>query len=160
VASESPATVGDTITYSMTVADVLTATQGAVYMTDNGVTLANCSGPVATNQGSLSYSCDVTYTNVGSHLIVGVFLGDTVYGQSAGQLTEVVQRGVRREQRRVDAAFGIRHWLSNGRPSEKPRVRGGEIAFEARDKCLESVLVSVKEPGFDPRVAAAPRRAL
>jgi hypothetical protein len=75
----------------MTVANVLTATQGAVYMTDNGVTLANCSGPVATTQGSLSYFCDVTYTGVGSHLIVGVFLGDTVYGQSAGQLTEAVQ---------------------------------------------------------------------
>jgi hypothetical protein len=91
VASESPAIVGDVITYSMTVANVLTATQGAVYMTDNGVTLPNCSGPVATNQGSLSYVCDVTYTDVGSHLIVGVFLGDTVYGQSAGQLTEAVQ---------------------------------------------------------------------
>jgi hypothetical protein len=100
VASESPAIVGEVVTYSMTVADVLTATQGAVYMTDNGVRLANCSGPVATTQGSLSYSCDVTYADVGSHLIVGVFLGDTVYGPSAGQLTEAVQTSIPRQQQR------------------------------------------------------------
>jgi hypothetical protein len=44
VASESPAMIGDVITYSMTVADVLTATQGAVYMTDNGADPAELFG--------------------------------------------------------------------------------------------------------------------
>ena len=91
-ASESPAIVGDVITYSMTVADVLTSTLGAVYMTDNGTTLSGCVGPTATTQGSLAYSCTETYAaaDVGSHLIVGVFLGDATYGQSAGQLSEQV----------------------------------------------------------------------
>jgi hypothetical protein len=62
-------------------------------MTDNGVTLANCIGPAPTNQGSLAYSCDETYANsdAGTHLIVGAFLGDGTYGQSAGQLDETVQ---------------------------------------------------------------------
>jgi hypothetical protein len=91
VASESPAIVGDTITYSMTVTDVLTTTTGAAYLTDNGVKLTGCSGPTATNQGTLAYSCPVTYTGAGSHLIVGVFLGDSTYEQSAGLLNEVVQ---------------------------------------------------------------------
>jgi hypothetical protein len=90
--SESPAIVGDVITYSMTVADVLTATQGAAYMTDNGTTITGCTGPTPNINGSLDYSCTETYTSadVGSHLIVGVFLGDATYGQSAGQLNEPV----------------------------------------------------------------------
>jgi hypothetical protein len=90
--SESPAIVGDLITYSMTVADVLTSTQAAVYMTDNGVKLTGCTGPTPTSQGSLAYSCTETYTSsdTGSHLIAGIFLGDVTYGQSAGQLTEPV----------------------------------------------------------------------
>lgn len=33
----------------------------------------------------------MTYDSEGSHLIVGIFLGDTIYEQSAGLLNEVVQ---------------------------------------------------------------------
>lgn len=90
--SESPAIVGDIITYSMVVADVLTSTLGQVYMTDNGVKLTGCTGPTPTSQGSLAYSCTETYTSsdTGSHLIAGIFLGDATYGQSAGQIVEPV----------------------------------------------------------------------
>lgn len=90
--SESPAIVGDVITYSMTIVDVLTPTLGAVYMTDDGITLTGCVGPTATNQGTLTYSCSETYasTDVGSHQIAGIFLGDAIYAQSAGQLVEPV----------------------------------------------------------------------
>ena len=86
--SESPAIVGDTITYTMVVADVLTSTLGQVYMLDNGVKLTNCAGPTAQSNGSLAYVCTEVYSlaDVGPHLIVGVFLGDAVYAQSAGSL--------------------------------------------------------------------------
>lgn len=92
-ASETPAIVGDDTTYTMTVADVLTATQAGVYMTDNGATIANCAGPTPTSEGSLVYTCDETYGDgdVGDHLIAGIFLGDDTYGQSAGQIDEPVQ---------------------------------------------------------------------
>jgi hypothetical protein len=64
-----------------------------MYMTDNGMAMTNCGQVPSAGQDSLTYLCTVTYgeSNVGNHVITGVFLGDATHGQSAGQIDEMVQ---------------------------------------------------------------------
>lgn len=92
--NDNPATTGDTVTYTVTVASTtIPDTSGQIEVTDNGVNVPGCFPIKATtyNQnGTFVGACSGIYNSSGTHTIDGIFTGDQVYAQSAGTLTEVI----------------------------------------------------------------------
>ena len=85
--SQTPSTVGGSVTYTATVAP--TPDGGTVAFTDNGSTLTGC-GAIAVNTSTGTATCTTSYNTVGSHSIVAAYSGDTNYAASSGSLVEQV----------------------------------------------------------------------
>lgn len=97
--NDNPALVGDTVTYTVTVASVaIPSTTGQIELSDNGQSVSGCFPIVVTtynSDGTFSGQCSVTYSSIGdatteNDTIVGIFTGDQTYAQSAGSMTETI----------------------------------------------------------------------
>jgi hypothetical protein len=88
--SLNPSTYGEAVTFTATVAPYPGPT-GTVGFTADGSTLSGCSA-VTLSGGQAQ--CATSTLAIGSHLIVGVYSGDTSYQGSSGSLTQVVTEPV------------------------------------------------------------------
>jgi hypothetical protein len=126
IATPNPATVGDSTTYSITVAAVAPGAgvpTGTVQVKDNGV---NVGGPVALVGGSAT----VTENNLtgGNHVITAVYSGDASFNTSTGTLAGGLVVGYRFEDDRTgnvllvfpaadgQSGNGTWTWIHNGVP--------------------------------------------
>jgi hypothetical protein len=85
--SSNPSTVGDSVTYTATVAP--TPDGGTVAFTDNTTTLTGC-GAVAVNTTTGKATCTTSYVATGSHAIVATYSGDASFAASSGSLIQQV----------------------------------------------------------------------
>ena len=88
---------------------------GTVAFTDGGATITGCES-VAVDTSTGEATCQATYVSTGSPPIEANYSGDTLYGASAGNLTQVV------------AATGTATALQS---SENPSLPGRQVTFTA-----------------------------
>jgi alpha-tubulin suppressor-like RCC1 family protein len=124
--SSNPSTVGNSVTYTATVAP--TPDGGTVAFTDNATTITGC-GAVAVNTSTGKATCTTSYSVVGSHVILARYSADTNFAASNGSLTQ-----------QVNAALTTTAVVSSSNPSTvgnsviytatvAPTPDGGTVAF-------------------------------
>jgi hypothetical protein len=87
VSSLNPSRVGDSVTYTATVAP--TPDGGTIAFTDNATTLTGC-GAVVVSTVTGKATCTTSYSAVGSRTIAAAYSGVTNYAASSGSLTQTV----------------------------------------------------------------------
>ena len=92
--NDNPATAGDTVTYTITVASTtIPNTSAQIEVTDNGQDVSGCfpiPNPTYNANGTFSGTCSEAYQSAGTDTVDGIFTGDQTYAQSAGTLTETI----------------------------------------------------------------------
>lgn len=97
--SQNPVAPSSPVTYTATVYHILTSTTGVIEIFDGTTQLTSCTLPsspaVPSTDGTISASCTETYSATGSHQVMAIFTGDSVYAQSASlNLIETVAQPI------------------------------------------------------------------